>query len=200
MTDLTHTIVAKSDQLNADDLIGGAITVEVTKVSLASTEQPVAINYKGDNGKPFYPCKTMRRVMVHLWGPDGSQYVGRRMTLYRDPKVVFGGAEVGGIRISHMSHIDKPQTMTLTATKKSKKPYTVLPLGEVAKPAPTAADKAKAAEQKANAIIAEIEASDNPAIVLATHAATIERLKTGYAALAEKVNAAYEMKINDGEI
>lgn len=179
MTDLTHTIAAKSDQLNAGDLIGGAITVEVTKVALASTEQPVAVNYKGDNGKPFYPCKTMRRVMIHLWGADGNAYVGRKMTLFRDPKVIFGGAEVGGIRISHMSHIDAPVTMTLTATKKSKKPYTVLPLVEgVAKPK---VDKAQAAKDKADSIIAEITADPaNAHIVLEREKAVIERLKSGY--------------------
>ncbi len=35
---------------------------------------------------------------------------------------------VGGIRISHLSHIDKPITMALTATKGSKKLFTVHPL------------------------------------------------------------------------
>lgn len=36
--------------------------------------------------------------------------------------------EVGGIRISHMSHIDKPVTIALTATRGNKKPVTVQPL------------------------------------------------------------------------
>jgi len=36
--------------------------------------------------------------------------------------------EVGGIRISHMSHIDKPVTIALTATRGNKKPTTVQPL------------------------------------------------------------------------
>lgn len=128
MTDLTQTIAAKSDILNADDLLGGAITVQVTKVSLAAGEQPIAINYVGDNNKPFMPCKTVRRVLVNIWGTDGSKYVGRSMTLYRDPEVVYAGQKVGGIRISHMSNIDAPVTMSLTATKKSKKPVTIQPL------------------------------------------------------------------------
>jgi hypothetical protein len=50
------------------------------------------------------------------------------MTLYRDPTVKFGGFETGGIRISHLSHIDKPTTMALTATRASRKPFTVQPL------------------------------------------------------------------------
>lgn len=129
MIDLTQTIIAKSDQTNADDLIGGPRTIKVTKVSLsASPEQPISINYEGDNGKPFLPCKSMRRVLVQIWGSDGNAYIGRSMTIYRDPTVTWGGMEVGGIRISHMSDIKARVTMSLTANKKSKKPYVVDPL------------------------------------------------------------------------
>ncbi len=134
MIDMTETIKPKSDQMNADDLIAGPITVAITKVEKASTEQPIAVRYDGDNGKPYMPCKSMRRVMVQLWGKDASQYVGRSMTLYRDAKVTWAGAEVGGIRISHMSHIEGKQTMSLTASNKAKKPYVVLPLGDIAPP------------------------------------------------------------------
>jgi hypothetical protein len=70
----------------------------------------------------------MARVMVTCWGPDANQYIGRSLTLYRDPKVLWGGLAVGGIRISHMSHIDDAHTMALTATKGSRKPFTVKPL------------------------------------------------------------------------
>lgn len=130
MADLSQTIVPKSDQLNADDLIAGPKTITITRVSAAasSADQPVAISYEGDDGKPYKPCKSMRRVLVHLWGRDGAAYAGRRMTLYRDPAVRFGGIEVGGIRISHMSHIDGPKTLALTATRGSRKPYSVQPL------------------------------------------------------------------------
>ncbi len=137
MTDLTGTISAKSDQMNADDLIGKSLTIKVTKVSIASGEQPIAINYEGDGGKPFMPCKTMRRVLVKIWGSDGNAYIGRSMTLYRDDTVTFGGQQVGGIRISHMSDISSPITMSLTATKKSKKPVTIKPL-EKSTPKPEA--------------------------------------------------------------
>lgn len=137
MTDLSLTIAPKSDQLNADDLIAGPITIRITKVSAnpSSAEQPIAINFEGDNGKPYLPCKSMRRVLVHVWGKDGATYAGRSMTLYRDPKVLFGGLAVGGIRISHMSHLDSDVTMALTATRQSKKPYTVHPLQDAPKKA-----------------------------------------------------------------
>ena len=129
MIDLRQTIAPKSDQLNADDLIAGPMTIRVTRVSLcAEPDQPIAISFEGDNGKPYKPCKSMRRLLVSVWGPDGSAYAGRSMTLYRDEKVKFGGAEVGGIRISHMSDIDKPVTVALTVTKSVRRPFQVKPL------------------------------------------------------------------------
>lgn len=129
MTDLTPTIQAKSDQLNSDDLMAGPITIKITQVVFGGGEdQPINIRYEGDNGKPWKPCKSMRRVLVSVWGPDGSNYVGKSLTLWRDPSVKWAGVEVGGIRISHMSGIDKNISMSLTATRGSKKPFTVKPL------------------------------------------------------------------------
>lgn len=133
---MLSTIVPKTDQLNADSLIGGPITIKINKINLATGDQPVTLGYEGDNGKPFKPCKSMRRVLVQLWGSDGNAYVGRSLTLYCDIKVTFGGAAVGGIRISHMSDIKEPVTMLLTASKANKKPFTVKPLASSAPAAP----------------------------------------------------------------
>lgn len=129
MSDMTAVIEPKTDQLNSDSLMTGPITIKITKVSVRpGTEQPVSISYAGDDGKPWKPCKSMARVLVSAWGPDSSVYVGRGLTLYRDPKVKWGGLEVGGIRVSHMSHIENAMTLALTETKQSRKPFTVKPL------------------------------------------------------------------------
>ena len=142
MTDLSKTIIPKSDQMNSDDLISGPVTVTITKVAAneGTAEQPISIFYEGDGGKPYKPCKSMRRVMVQIWGSDGSKYPGRSMTLYRDPTVKWGGLEVGGIRISHMTDIDSQVTMALTATKSQRKPYIVKPLVMEKKPDLSAID------------------------------------------------------------
>lgn len=122
-------VAPKSDQLNADDLIGGPRTIRVTRVvGTNNADQPVAVHFEGDDGRPFKPCKSMRRVMIAAWGSTTSKYVGRSMTIYRDPKVVFAGAETGGIRISHMSHIDKRLDLALTITKAKRATYRVEPL------------------------------------------------------------------------
>lgn len=129
MTDMSKTIIPKSDQLNADDLIAGPRTITITALrGCEDADQPVAVHFEGDDRKPYKPCKSMRRVMVHAWGPDGNTYAGKRMTLFCDPNVVFGGIKVGGIRISHMSGIDRDMTVALTATRAQRKPYTVRPL------------------------------------------------------------------------
>lgn len=125
INDLRDTIVPKSDQLNAEQLLTGAITVTVTKVSRGNAEQPIVINYAGDNGRPYKPCKTTRKLLIFAWGEDGAQWIGRSMTLFCDPDVQFGGQKVGGIRISHMSHIDRDLEVSLTATRGKKTLYRV---------------------------------------------------------------------------
>lgn len=125
MDSLRDTIEPKSDQLNADDLLGTTLTIKVTKVSRGTADQPVTINYEGDNGRPYKPCKSMRRVMIFAWGEDGREWVGKSMTLFCDPEVAFGGVKLGGIRISHLSGLSGTLSMSLTATRGKRKPYTV---------------------------------------------------------------------------
>jgi hypothetical protein len=126
--DIAATLEAKSSQLNTDDLIAGPKTITITKVAAGSAEQPVAVSFEGDSGKPWYPCKSMRRVLVAAWGADASQYVGRRVTLFRDPGVTYGGIQVGGIRVSHLSDLDGPLSIALTVTRQKRSPYKVQPL------------------------------------------------------------------------
>jgi hypothetical protein len=124
--DLRPTIIPKSDQLNAEQLLGGPMTVTVTEVRLGSGEdQPVVVHYAGEDGRPFKPCKTMRKVLIHAWGADGRQWPGRSMTLYNDPAVKFGGEDVGGIRISHMTDIERDIKVSLTATRGKKAKYEI---------------------------------------------------------------------------
>jgi hypothetical protein len=68
--------------------------------------------------------------MVAAWGKEANAYVGRRLTLYRNPEITFGREKVGGIEISHVSHIPKPMTVALTATRGKKRTFTVEPLVE----------------------------------------------------------------------
>lgn len=125
--DIGDTILAKSDQVNAVDLAVPA-TVTIEGVDVVGGDQPVNIHLREFPGKAYRPSKSMRRVLVKLWGPRSADYAGRRLTIYNDPTVTWAGKAVGGIRISHASHIDKPVTMSLALAKGKLAPFTVQPL------------------------------------------------------------------------
>lgn len=136
ISDLRHTIIPKSDQLNSEQLLAGPMRITIESVQLGNTpEQPLIVHYTGENGRPYKPCKTMRKLMIFVWGNDGRTWVGRSLMLFCDPSVKFGGEAVGGIRISHMSHIDKDVSVSLTATRGRKTAYNVKPLASEAPPA-----------------------------------------------------------------
>lgn len=136
MTDMLAATAPKSDQINYDDIPGGQTKViKITGVTIKpGKEQPISVFYEGDNGKPFRPCKSMGRVLMHCWGNDANKYIGRSLMLYGDPNVVYGGAKVGGLRISHLTDIAETVTMALTATRGNRKPYTVKLLKAAQKP------------------------------------------------------------------
>lgn len=130
MTDMASVTAPKSDQINADDLISGPMIITVTGVQIrAGEEQPVSIQFR-DSAKVYRPCKSMSRVLMAVWGADAKVYAGRSLKLYRDPDVTWGGLKIGGIRISEMTDMkdNRPVTMALTATKKSRALFTVKPL------------------------------------------------------------------------
>jgi hypothetical protein len=154
IVDMSRFVEAKSDQLNSDDLIGAPRTITITSVSGCDGDQPIAIHYEGDGGKPFKPCKTIRRVMLAIWGRYASEYVGRSMTIYRDDSVTFGGLNVGGIRISHMSDLDKETVVVVMKSKGKKAGFKVLPL--VATKQPAKDEQTDPATKFANAYIAKL--------------------------------------------
>ncbi|QWT24967.1 hypothetical protein KPL76_06315 [Subtercola sp. PAMC28395] len=128
LMNIAETTAPKSDQQNFDDYGGGPKTVTVTEVKNGNAEQPVEVHLAEFPGRPFKPSKSMRRVLLACWGSDSAVYAGRRMTLYGDPEVKFGGQKVGGIRIAALSNIDKPATIALTVTRAKREPFTVQPL------------------------------------------------------------------------
>ena len=126
--DIARTVEPKSDQLNYDDVQAQPMTITIVRVKQGPPDQPVELHNAEHEGRPYKPGKSMRRVLIAAWGTDASVYVGRRITIYGDPTIKFGKDEVGGIRISHLSHIDKPLTVPLTVTRGKRAPFTVHPL------------------------------------------------------------------------
>jgi len=122
--DLAASTKAKSDQLNADDLVGGSLTGRIVKITNGSAEQPMNIQIHSWH-VPWRPCKTERRVMTALWGGDPSKWIGKTIRLMRDAKVTFGSDSVGGVRIESASGIDGEVSVMLNAKKGKKARRTV---------------------------------------------------------------------------
>jgi len=136
--DLTESIAPRSDQVNADDLVGGPITYTIREVIGGKAEAPFDFMLV-ETDRAYRPSKTMRRVIVAAWGSEAANYAGRRLTLYREPTIQFGGKTVGGIRISHMSHIDKRVEVMLQTTRGKRETFKVDPLPAAPAPDPNAA-------------------------------------------------------------
>jgi hypothetical protein len=124
------TTEPRSDQWNADDFIGGPRTFTVAGVKVGSAEQKYDIQLVEGGGRVWRPPLTVLRLLVAGWGDDATTWVGRKITLYRDPSIRFGKDEVGGIRVSHMSHLadNKPLRIALTATRGRRAQHVVDPL------------------------------------------------------------------------
>lgn len=133
--DLSKAIEAKSDQMNAIDVTTPEV-VTIAEVRPGDKDQPVWIVTAEHPGKPWKPSKTGLRMLVTAWGTtDGNQYVGRRVELFNDPSVTWAGEAVGGIRVSAVSHIDKPVKVSLPVSRGKRKSYTIKPLPDA--PAPS---------------------------------------------------------------
>ena len=135
---LSDAIVAKSDQLNADDLLSGPRTFTIKEVRRGDNDQPVSIVLAEFPAKrPFKPSKTVLRVLVYAFGEETDNWPPNvRMTLYRDASVKWAGQEIGGIRVSHLSHIGKQIKVALAESKGKKSLHVVDPLPDNAPTTP----------------------------------------------------------------
>lgn len=140
------TIEKKTDQLNYEDFLGGVTrVVTIAGVKAGTKEQQYDIALEDDK-RVWRPAVTVLKLLVAAWGDDATEWVGRRAMLYGDPNITFGRDRVGGIRVSHVSHITAPVEANLTETRGKRKVHTVAPLPN-APAAPTEADVAASTDQ-----------------------------------------------------
>lgn len=115
--ELQACAIAKSDQIDADNLIGG-ITMDVTIQAVQrgpSNEQPLQLVLK-ETEKFYRPSKTFRRALIGCFGDDPANWIGQRLRLVRNPDTMFGGVKVGGVEVSHVS-IKEPMVFMLAKTR-----------------------------------------------------------------------------------
>jgi hypothetical protein len=134
--DVTKAMEPKSDQLNADDFLTGARDVRIASVDVDNTrDKKVWIYIEGETKKPWKPSVTYLRVIYVIWGtPNAALWIGRELTLYRDPEIHFGPEKVGGIAISNMDGIERPTAVSVTKTRGKKQTIIIKPF--ISKDAP----------------------------------------------------------------
>lgn len=178
--DITDTLAPNSEQLDAVDLVGSPRTFTIESVSKGNAEQPVNIHL-AEFPRPWRPGKNMRRVLAGVWGKETAAWVGRRVTLFCDPRVKFGGEEVGGVRISHMSGIDKPTKVPVIVTRGKGGTYLVEPLTADAPTSPPVTDDTEARIEALKAEWATAKPERQAAIQ-----AEVEALRAGEPSVAEQ--------------
>ena len=145
--ELQACAIAKSDQIDADNLIGG-ITMDVTIQAVQrgpSNEQPLQLVLK-ETDKFYRPSKTFRRALIGCFGDEPSNWIGKRLRLVRNPDTMFGGVKVGGIEVSHAS-IEAPVVFMLAAKRGKKSQVSIDVIPPVQQPSPMPPKvKEKAAE------------------------------------------------------
>lgn len=126
MTDVSFAMQAKSDQLNAVDILGADRIIRVRDVRVVKSEQPVSVYFDGDNNRPWKPSKGMIRILGAAWGTDSTAWIGRSALIYCEPSVKYAGQEVGGIRIRALSDIPAAGLRaTIAISKQKREPYPV---------------------------------------------------------------------------
>lgn len=167
MTDVGFALEAKSDQLNAVDIMGAEPVIRIRDVKVKQGDQPVSVYFDGDNNRPWKPSKGMLRVLAGAWGRDSSAWVGKYAQLYFEPTVRYAGKEVGGIRIRALSDIDqRGLSFALRISQKQTEPYHVprlevqaneYPADRFEKALPVMAEKMKAGEMTLQQVIAQCQ-------------------------------------------
>ena len=104
--DVTFAMEAKSDQLNAADIMGIDRIIKIRDVIVEKgADQPISILFDGDNNRPYKPSKGMVRILAGAWGQESKEWIGKSASLYFEPSVMWAGKPVGGIRIKAVSDI-----------------------------------------------------------------------------------------------
>lgn len=175
--DVSNAIVAKSDQVNAIDLVGRDVTVTIVDVKQGPADQPVHIitDLYGPS-RPWKASKTALRDIVQAWGTDSTVWVGRRITLWNDPEVLWAGKKVGGVRIRAMSHIDTAFKATHIITRGKTQDVMIQPLPDAAPVDQSKVDAAHTAITNA-ATLSDLDRIDTYAQQIGIHAEVAEAIK-----------------------
>jgi len=167
MADIGFALEAKSNQLNAVDIMGCNRIIKIREVRVTKSDQPVAVFFDGDNNRPWLPSKGMRRILAGAWGQESDNWIGKHAELYFEPSVIYAGKEVGGIRIKALSDIDaKGLQFSLAINRQKREPDPVplltvkveaYPDARFAKALPIMSEKMRAGEMTLQQVISQCQ-------------------------------------------
>lgn len=125
--DIRAATKPKSDQLNYENYLTGPQTYTVAKVTPGDRDHPVFIHMVECPATPYKPSKGMLKCISKPegWGDKSSKWVGKLITLYGDPTVIYGGVEVGGIKVQAMSDISSDYETLISARRGVRKPHLI---------------------------------------------------------------------------
>lgn len=125
--DIRAATKPKSDQLNYETFLTGPQTFTVSKVTPGDRDHPVFIHMNECPATPYKPSKGMLKCIAQPdgWGDKSSQWVGKSITLYGDPTVIYGGVEVGGIKVAALSDINGDYETLISARRGVRKPHII---------------------------------------------------------------------------
>jgi hypothetical protein len=125
--DIRAATKPKSDQLNYETFLTGPQTFTVSKVTPGDRDHPVFIHMVECPATPYKPSKGMLKCIAQPdgWGDKSSQWVGKAITLYGDPTVIYGGVEVGGIKVAFLSDIKGDYETLISARRGVRKPHLI---------------------------------------------------------------------------
>jgi hypothetical protein len=130
----------KSDRLNYEDFIMGPQDFTIARLGRKTDQGNVRLLmfFAGCEETPYWVPKGMVKCLSNPdgWGEDPfSEWIGRRVRLFGEPTVVYAGKELGGIRISAISDINRAYSTKITERRGVRIDYVISPLFDVIYPA-----------------------------------------------------------------
>lgn len=125
--DIRAATKPRSDQLNFENFLTGPQTFTVAKVTPGDRDHPVFIYMEECPATPYKPSKGMLKCIAQPdgWGDKSSQWTGKAITLYGDPTVIYGGVEVGGIKVYALEGIESDYETLISARRGVRKPHLI---------------------------------------------------------------------------
>ncbi|MCK5788648.1 MAG: hypothetical protein KAH32_06605 [Chlamydiia bacterium] len=111
--------------MNAVDLpIPQTFIVKKAEQKNTAGDLKVWIHLQGVDNRPYKMSKGMLRGLIVAWGLDEEKWTDRHLTIYCDPTVTWGGAKVGGIKISAVSDIEQPFSFNVRTSRTARYVHT----------------------------------------------------------------------------